>query len=204
MSSTASGARPLPWLGTWFRGRYEGVPSGSREVLVALDSTPHGAKPEGREVAAISRRVESPRAARRVPLSEVARVLSVGGTALPGIHGGGRRKGNWRAQQLWFLDVDNDAPLYPPLGMLEACERARRSIGTAPAIMYQSYSAPGAGGAGPERFRLVFALPEPTERPGEAEAFGRRLLATYPEADQSTVQGNRLFYGTRWEVYVNE
>lgn len=112
-------------------------------------------------------------------------------------------KTDWRAQRLFFVDVDNDEKRgYAPIGEWDAVLRAY-SYDLPIVMSYQTFSGTDIA-ADPEgqRFRLVFAAPETLADRARAEAFASGLLAAYPEADQSSDQLERMFYGTDKEVSV--
>ena len=173
---------------------------------IMLDAVPHTAKPNVDEVASISRRIERVEAVDEISIEHLAYCLSLGMTVCPCVCEGGRRKENWKSQRLWFIDIDNDEALLArgrrPLGELEAVARAQEN--SLPlCISYQTFS--GSDMDAPpnkQRFRLVFVKEQESTDPARARCFARALLAEYPEADPSTVQPARLFYGTNKAVNV--
>lgn len=169
-----------------------------------MDAAPHDAKPTKAEVGAISRRIEGcPFKAWKV--ADLAAALSNGCTVLPADCDGTRRLQNWKRQQLWFIDVDNDEAMtskgYAPLHYADAVKRCQ--ILRLPLVMnYETFSSSLPEDPDPvnQRYRLIFARDEVETDKGAAATFGDALLAAFPECDPTTAQPNRLFYGTDKEV----
>ncbi|WP_322154597.1 hypothetical protein [Paratractidigestivibacter sp.] len=181
-------------------GMGEGAPR--REVLVTIDTKPYASKPpkESGEVARVSNRLMSigPAVA---TAEELARSISEGRAFLPSVNVGKRSPDTWTAQQLFCIDVDNDAETLRRCGhtlpYFKGINRAF-ALGLPLIVSYLSFSATDMS----DRYRLLFDMGEPTEDKARAEEFGAALLAAYPEADQSSTQLNRLFYGTDKEVQL--
>lgn len=190
-------------LAAYAAGRFtDGAGGDTGEFPVCIDAGRYAAKPDGPEVGRISNRIAS--CAFHATACEIARAASEGRTLLPAMMiGDTRKKTNWRAQRLFFVDVDNDEKRgYAPIGEWDAVLRAY-SYDLPIVMSYQTFSGTGIA-ADPEgqRFRLVFAAPETLADRARAEAFASGLLAAYPEADQSSDQLERMFYGTDKEVSV--
>lgn len=190
-------------LAAYVEGRLiDGAERGGEEFPVCIDAEPCAVKPRGPEIGRISKRITS--CARYATACEMARAASGGSTLLPAMMiGDNRKKTDWRAQRLFFVDVDNDEKRgYAPIGEWDAVLRAY-SYDLPIVMSYQTFSGTDIA-ADPEgqRFRLVFAAPETLADRARAEAFASGLLAAYPEADQSSDQLERMFYGTDKEVSV--
>lgn len=175
------------------------------QTPVLLDPTQHSSKPTGSDVASISRRIIQPAHLYRPNVETLAKAISCGYTVCGGICVGKRSPNCWKSQQLWCIDIDNDAATkergYDPLPYTEAVLRAfRANLPLVISYLTFSSSPDPYCPADSERYRLMFRRGAETSDPEEAAAFGAALLATYPEADQSTAQSNRLFFGTDKEV----
>ena len=191
--------RGLPQCAPWGTNQV-----GTQAVWARVDTTTHKGKPKGLEVAKISNRLMKNGAAMRISLRALAAVISVGGTVLPGMCVGKRTQDRWRFQDLFFVDVDNDPNNgWPALGYLDAIERA--FLEGLPLVMsYETFSSSQdpCARAEAERYRLMFSWDRTIHKKAEAEEYARALAATYPEADRSSGELNRLFYGTDKEVVV--
>lgn len=169
-----------------------------KKFFACLDTGKNAKKPA--DPAAASRAVEN-REFKAWGLSELAGHLSNGATILPGYCGGTRKKDRWEAQQLWFVDVDNDPATldkgFEPLGYAAALKRCW-GLALPLVISYETFSSSDPTDTDPahQRFRLVFAQDDAITDEGEAARFGDALLAAFPECDPSTTQPNRLFFGT--------
>lgn len=179
----------------------------SRKFWASIDTQhPYAAKPPKVNAGAISKALEAC-GFKPWELGSIAAHVSKGCTVLPADCGGTRNKDAWERQQLWFIDMDNgndvSAHGYKPLGYTYAVERCF-SMGLPLVLSYETFNSPGitAGGESVERYRLVFAKDAPERDSAKAESFGRALMAIFPECDRSTIQPNRMFYGTDKEVHV--
>lgn len=186
-------------LGQAAEGAAEAVTG--RPLAVGIDTKEFRAKPRADETAGVSLRLGNSGLGKpdTHTAAELAIAVSLGKSFIPSAHLSGRTLETWEKQQLFCVDVDNDGPA------LSRCGRAlslKSAIARAHAyalpllISYPSFSA----GAEADRYRLVFCLEKPTRDKEKAKRFGAALLAAYPEADPSTVQLNRFFYGTDKEV----
>lgn len=189
-------------------GRPQSDDTRSLRLLVRVDSAEvFESKPTKRQVAAISRRIMENGAARAVTPEGLAQALSWGYSIMGGLCVGRRSPDHWKQQQVWCIDVDNDPAMtsrgWTPLAYTEAVIRALRR-GLPLLVSYETFSSDPDPLAPPERerYRLLFARARPTRDPAEGERFGAALLAAYPEADRSTTQLNRIFYGTDKEVLL--
>lgn len=182
---------------------------------IRIDTTTFDRKPEGgRDAPGISTRIM------REPFDpwdvvEIARMLSRGCSVLPMDFTDGKRSPkNWRAQQLFFIDIDNDDETLAmfPDGLREADAVERAFENDLPLVIaYQSFSGTESANfdtiakdepVGSERYRLVFASNHLITDRAEAQRFMAGLMDIYPEADECSKDMNRLFYGTDKSVYV--
>lgn len=189
-----------------------GVSMPSAMFSVRVDTTSFKTKPDkDADAGPISVRI-SQAPFREYSATAIARLLAQGCTICPADFADGKRSpDNWRAQQLWLVDIDNDEDALVRCGHglreVDAVERAE-AMGLPLLMAYQSFSGTSQanvaraadGDVSAERYRIVFAKRELVTDREEAEAFGAMLLHAYPEADSTTVQLNRMFYGTDKEV----
>lgn len=174
-----------------FLGTGDGDPCGGRTVVACVDSVAFAEKPE--QDGGVSARMARDPHALELTVPELASMLSEGHAVVPGVCVGGRREANWRQQELFMVDVDNDGPL--TLGITEAVERAV-NMGLPLCLSYETYGSTRAR----QRFRLGFLSPGPIADAVRARAYLRALLAAYPEADPACADLSRLFFGTDKEV----
>ncbi len=132
----------------------------------------------------------------RGTISTLARRISQGKPFMCAVTEGGFRADCWRSQELLALDFDNKERF---IGSGDAIERLKEH-GIPTAICYRSYSSTPEH----ERYRLVIALDERIDDAKLALSLQRRLLALFPEADQSCKDLSRMFYGTNRKVDVVE
>lgn len=177
-------------------------------LITRIDSSKvYTTKPTKKDVAAISRRIMENGRARRVTPEGLAQAISWGYSVLGGVCIGKRSPDYWAMQQVWCIDVDNDVAMvargFRPLDYTDAVLRALR-YRLPLLISYETFSSDPDPNAPPERqrYRLLFAKAKPVCDRMEAEVYGKALLAAYPEADKSTIQLNRIFYGTDKEVLL--
>lgn len=182
----------------------DGAERGGEELPICIDAARFSAKPDGAQTAQISKRITS--CGFMATACEIAKSVSEGATILPGIFDGNRDNDHWTGQRVFLVDVDNDREQakhgYRTLGEWEAVYRAY-AYGLPIFMSYQTFGG-SAMDADPatQRFRLAFVAPSVLESKERAEAFAAGVLAAYPEADQSSGELARMFYGTDKEVSV--
>lgn len=182
----------------------DGAERSGKELPICIDAARFSAKPDGAQTAQISKRIAS--CGFIATAWEIALSVSEGATILPGMFDGNRDIEHWTGQRVFLVDVDNDKEQarrgYKPLGEWEAVYRAY-AYGLPIVMSYQTFSG-SAMDADPvaQRFRLAFVAPSVFESKERAEAFAAGVLAAYPEADQSSGELARMFYGTDKEVSV--
>ncbi|MGO5250918.1 hypothetical protein ACTQ2Q_06140 [Atopobiaceae bacterium LCP21S3_F11] len=179
----------------------EGAPKANTHYFCKVDRRTHTHKPSGAEVGAISARLDGEQF-QGWRLDHLARDISKGCTILPSKHEGKRAPETWAAQQLFFIDVDNDCRDGHGYLSERDAVMTSKALRLPLALSYQTFSSERTADNpnGRERFRLVFALDEPTRDREEAERLMDVLRCAFPDADSSTTQLNRLFYGTDKEV----
>lgn len=180
----------------------------NKQVWICVDEVTHAEKPTDAEIKnRISGSVGRTQNYKQRTLAELAALISLGCTVLPGYCGGRRKKEMWQEQQLWFVDIDNDSAMqergYEPLGHTYAVERCAE-LGLPLVMSYETFSSSDWTDPDPahQRYRLVFAKDTPITSREEAERFGSLLLLAFPESDPSTTQANRMFHGTNKEVNI--
>lgn len=175
--------------------------------LIQLDPTPHSSKPEGVEIAAITRRLQQVGPS-LVTFEELRDAIIAGATWCGGCFE--PRAGGWGpfvSQQLFALDVDNDAeyrrkdgskgkrPLLPDeVGYLSTSEALERcaSLGLEPMLIHYTMHHDSERNV---RYRLIFDAGEPVTNEARAGDVLKTILSVFPEADERCANVNRLFFG---------
>ena len=146
-----------------------------------------------------------------VTIGELAQAIKQGRAWTPGVMLGAKAK-DWREQQVFAWDVDNDVPvsLLPHLKQAQVIETIR-SIGIHPAIIYESYSSRPEH----EKFRIIAISEKVITDIKEREHIIAAVMALFPTAwtirtnkdgkktnvlksqiDMSCINADRFFYGT--------
>lgn len=154
------------------------------EVQVSLDKTGYREKPEGREMAAISKRIaQNPR---KVELHGLADLVgNKGHTFSPSIFSDGkRREKNFVQMQLFGLDFDDG------ISIQEIRKRAEE-YALPIAFLYHTFHST----EGQPRFRAVFVNDVLIEDKRVANIMIAMLLEIFPQADKSCKDVSRMFFG---------
>lgn len=165
-------------------------------LMLTLDGEQFRAKPNSKDAAAITRRMQDagPSECDETAFCEAVRR---GRTWCGGCYAPAQgRWGRFIGQQVFALDFDNkDAAsgLVSPVAALDRCE----TFGLEPLCLYFTMSAHAPDAV---RFRLVFDMGEPLDQDA-ARAVIASLLSAFPESDQACKNSNRLFYGSNGEVW---
>ena len=159
-------------------------------------------KPRGAEMGVIRNRLAQPGACVTVDVKGLEEFVRNGHTIMPAICRSGTKKENWQAHQLFFLDFDNDASLSERgLEMLEPLDAVQRAFDKRldPLLLYFTHSATVKPYL--PRYRMVFALSEPSSDMGYVEQVGNALLSVFPEADAASIRPTQMFLSPGKEVW---
>ena len=167
-------------------------------TTMQIDKTPNSSKPGNPD--AITNRLKQKNAVQEISVEELASQIANGASFMMSICPE-RTKESWLSCSGFTIDVDNDQTQwdrgYDPLSSVQAVKRAA-SYDLHPVIAYQTFSSSGER----EKYRLVFLFAEQVVDREQFERMASKLLDLFPEADQQTVEGERLFYGTNKQVIV--
>lgn len=172
------------------------------ELLVDSVSFKGKPKPTGAEYAAIRSRLAEPSAHVKVSQKELASIIKNGQTIMPAICIGGTKTENWTKQQLFVLDFDNDEAMkqrgYQVLDANVALVRAYDQE-LEPLLLYFTHSAT----VDPwnPRYRMLFALDKPVEKPEEAKQVLSHLRSIFPESDPCSEQLAHMYLSPGTEVW---
>lgn len=160
------------------------------KYTLTIDRTPHTAKPNNKETALITRRLQ---AAGRVTLTygELADLILTGGTFCCGCYQPSAKGwGEFVGMQMLALDFDRPDVL-DPMDALDRCER----LHIAPLLLYFTFGAT----VDPwyPKYRLVFNMGELVTDEDAAHGIIREMLDVFPEADKQCSNVSRLFFGGR-------
>lgn len=171
------------------------------------DSVPYKHKPAPKDISAIKPRLASS-AAVSITLDELEKRILSGITYTPGVLSGGSKAENWTCQQIFCIDIDNEDKQSPkgekrqsknPLDVEEALKRCE-SWDILPALIYETFSSK------PEwlKFRIVFISSEIITDGSQRDFIQLGLQEIFPECDSSCKNRDRLFFGGKNTLYINE
>lgn len=197
-------------------------------IAVTLDSVAYDHKPEGREIGAITRRLQQAGPS-ELTHAEFAQAVARGHTWCGGTYT--PRRGGWgefQGLQVAALDFDNDTevigadgrkvkrPLLPnEAGYLDPWQAFARFVGMfggtyVAIVMYPSFSFEFGGTvADPEslktrmKYRLAYVLTEQITDERRAKALLDGMLRAFPEADRAARNVNRLYFGGSRSVLID-
>ncbi len=201
---------PVESLATYTETEHEENEVEEPIVWLYLDTKQFTSKPTGDDLGAVTNRIKRAKSKMQgVTASELCEAIKRGRTFVGGIYRDSEFR-EFRGMEVFAIDIDNgthDAPLHEgdpgyldPNGALDRCAAA----GIWPLCLYFTFSADREKGI--TRFRLVFRT-EPITDEGKAQRFALALLKLFPEADQQCSNLNRLYAGTRgelWETWRDE
>lgn len=175
---------------------------------IQIDSVPYKQKPGRADVQKLKPRLaaEDPQSVDIIRFKEL--VLS-GHSYTPGILQGGSKAENWAAQQLFCLDIDNEDKTTAkgedkrraaePVTVDEVLRRCSEwSI--KPALIYETFS------SCPEwqKFRIVFVADHVITDGEKRDGIQLALMELFPECDGACKNRDRLFYGGKSVLYIDE
>lgn len=170
------------------------------------DSVSYKHKPKN-NVSEIKPRIANS-AAVSITLDELERRILSGITYTPGVLSGGSKAENWKCQQIFCIDIDNEDKTAPkgekrqsehPLDVAEVLKRCE-NWDILPALIYETFS------SSPEwlKFRIVFIGSEVITDGEKRDIIQLGLQEIFPECDSSCKNRDRLFFGGKNTLYKNE
>jgi len=172
--------------------------AGDTVFELTVDERPFSHKPEGGEVGSIRNRLKISGAVKSLTLAEIAERIAKGCTLMFAVcTEGSTFATDIQRQQLFGIDIDQKNLFLERLPSCDALKRCAEKGGIfKPLILYQTMSSK----PDDERYRLVFASEAVLEGREAIDAYAKRLLAMFPEADQSSADTCRMFFGSNGQV----
>ena len=165
---------------------------------LTVDERPFSHKPEGAEVGSIRNRLKEEGAIKSLTLVEITERIAKGCTLMFAVCTPGSTVAtDIQRQQLFGIDIDQKNLFLERLPSDAALKRCARKGGIfKPIILYQTMSSTPEN----ERYRLVFASEDVLEGRESIDKYANRLMALFPEADQSSADTCRMFFGSNGQV----
>ena len=165
-----------------------------------VDLTPHKAKPDRSEFVRIDGRLKKDSAVKKVTVGQLAEAIGGGASFMMSICPD-RTNASWCECRGFCIDMDNDDAMknrgYEPLSSRDALSRTA-GYDLHPTIAYRTFSSTREA----ERYRFVYIFADAITDRATFEEVGAKLLDLFPEADEQTVEGERLFCGTDKKVII--
>ena len=178
------------------------------DIYLQIDTVPYTEKPKGAEIAAIKTRLCNTRQ-KALPLSQIADLIVKGHSFTPAILEGGAKAENWKQQQLFCLDIDNEDKSLSgkhdknraedPLTVETVVERCS-SWNLEPALIYETFSSSEEW----QKFRVVFVSRISITDRKQAKNIQLGLMGLFPECDSACKNEDRLFFGGKNILHYNE
>lgn len=177
-------------------------------ISLQLDSIPYTAKPKKAEIGKLKTRLCSC-APRTLTLQQFAESIIKGQSFNAAVLVGGAKAENWKSQQLFCLDIDNEDKTVTgkhdkqrssePL-TVEAVLARCASWGFAPALIYETFS------SSPDwqKFRIVFISETVISDRQTAEKIQLGIMELFPECDKACKNADRLFFGGKNVLHFDE
>ena len=166
------------------------------KIKLMIDNRPYTSKPDSKETACIKIRLAKPEAQKEYEINQVVECMGKGYTFTPAVLENGTKNENWVQQQLFCLDIDNEAE-----GEILTPDEAITLLNDKGIKVFAYYYTFSSMEDKP-KFRLLFLLKEVTYKQGEAKLIIKTLIDLLPQADKSCKDLSRLFYGTNKEVKI--
>ncbi len=177
-------------------------------ISLQFDTVPYKTKPKGVEIAAIKQRLCSVTPG-TLTISQMAELITQGYSFTPAVLIGGAKAENWSSQQLFCLDIDNEDKSISgkhnkqraaePLTVEQVLDRCS-SWGIKPALVYETFSS----SAEWQKFRVVFASDTVIKDKQKALNIQLGLMELFPECDKACKNADRLFFGGKSILHIDE
>lgn len=166
------------------------------KIKLLIDNKPYTSKPDSKETACIKKRLANSEAEMEYTIDDIVECIGKGYTFTPAVLQNGTKNENWVQQQLFCLDIDNEAE-----GEILTPDEAITLLNDKGIKVFAYYYTFSSMEDKP-KFRLLFLLKEVTYKQGEAKLIIKTLIDLLPQADKSCKDLSRLFYGTNKEVKI--
>ncbi|MDR1629168.1 MAG: DUF3987 domain-containing protein [Oscillospiraceae bacterium] len=165
------------------------------KIAVMVDPVTFKEKPSAKQVAGIKPRLLT-EGVSYLTMGQIIDRIKAGHTICPGVLEGGAKAGNWISQQLFMVDIDNNAnlPYLTPERAMEICKDNKLSL----AFYYFSFS----HSKDKPKFRLCFITDEIIKDETTRNNIMQTLISYFPQSDRSCKNADRFFYGTNKEVRI--
>lgn len=177
-------------------------------ISVQIDSVQYEHKPMGAEIAGIKTRLCSS-APQAVTLQQFAENVLGGHSFNAAVLQGGAKAENWKSQQLFCLDIDNedksakgkhDKRISPtPLNVEQVLKRCS-PWNIKPALIYETFSSSDEW----LKFRVVFISERIITDGQQAENIRRAIMQVFPECDAACKNADRLFFGGKNILLIDD
>ena len=132
-----------------------------------------------------------------ISLEEVIKKVANGHAISPAVMSGGARAENWTQQQLFCVDIDNDAediPVLVPEEAIKICAKNNLPV----AFWYPTYSHTEEK----PKFRLCFVCTECITDLVKRSIIMNSIVSLFSQADKACVNADRIFFGTNKSPYI--
>lgn len=165
---------------------------------LTVDERAFSRKPEDAEIGGIRNRLKKGGAIKSLTLGDIADRIARGCTLMFAVCTEGSTSAvDIQRQQLFGIDIDQKNMFLEKLSSEGALERCRRKGGIfEPLLLYQTMSSTPEE----ERYRLVFASESVLEGREAIDEYANCLMALFPEADQTSADTCRMFFGSNGTV----
>ena len=177
-------------------------------ISLQLDTVAYRSKPEGAVIGQIKNRLCNS-APVIVTLGQLSKKIENGYSFTPAVLEGGAKAENWKSQQLFCLDIDNEDKSISgkhdkqrasePLTVNQVLDRCS-SWNLCPALIYETFSS----SADWQKFRIVFISENVISDRKQAEHIQLCLMELFPECDKACKNADRLFFGGKSILHTDE
>lgn len=177
------------------------------EFKLQIDSKPFKDKPKGVDIAGIKTRLAES-VPRVITVRQLADEVIMGKSFSPAVLVGGSKSDNWKEQQVFCVDIDNEDKTAPkgekrqsfkPLTIHEVFKRCEQWE-IAPALIYETFSSSDEW----LKFRIVFVSNKMITDGNERDEIQLALMEIFPECDSTCKNRDRLFFGGKKILYMDE
>lgn len=177
------------------------------EFPIQIDNVSFRGKPKGADVSKIKPRLAGVKPT-KTNIKQLAKAVINGRSFSPAVLVDGAKADNWKCQQVFCIDIDNEDKTAPkgekrqsshPLILDEVFKRCNEWNVT-PALIYETFSS----SAEWLKFRIVFISDELITDSLERDCIQLALMEIFPECDTSCKNRDRLFFGGKSILYSDE
>lgn len=160
------------------------------KIKLHIDERNFENKPK-EEIGIIKPRLQSEKNIKEIEIKDLPNIICSGYTISPAVMNGGCKSCNWKEQQLFMVDIDNNDINIPLLTIQRALDICKGN-NLNPSFYYYTFSHTEEK----PKYRICFIFDEVIDDLNKRKIIMETLVELFPQSDKSAKNPDRIFFGT--------